>query len=195
MVLYSQISRFAVLLVLLPAVGILQSEVVQANMPDLKIVDQTEFTVVGIEVRTTNAREMSGNGVIGPHWAKFFQDGILQKIPNKVDTNIYAVYTDYASDRNGEFSHIIGARVTRIGELPPGMVAKTVPKGRYAIVTSAEGPVGNVVSGAWQKIWTLEDSHQLGGTRAYKADFELYDQRSLNPQDSQVDIYLGIKQH
>jgi predicted transcriptional regulator YdeE len=68
-----------------------------------------------------------------------------------------------------------------------------VPSGRYAVVTSAKGPVERVVPKAWQQVYSLEDNKQLGGARAYKADFELYDQRSQNPQDSQVDLYVGVK--
>jgi predicted transcriptional regulator YdeE len=73
------------------------------------------------------------------------------------------------------------------------MVANKVPAGRFAGVTSAKGPLQNVVPQAWQQIWILEDKAQLGGNRSYKADFEVYDQRSRDPQDSQVDIYVGIK--
>ncbi len=50
-----------------------------------------------------------------------------------------------------------------------------------------------VVPQAWQRVWSLEDNKQLGGARAYKADFEVYDQRSQNPQESQVDLYIGLK--
>jgi predicted transcriptional regulator YdeE len=103
------------------------------------------------------------------------------------------VYTDYASDRNGEYTFFIGAKVSDASAIPAGMVVKRVPAGKYAIVTSAKGPVQNVVPQAWQQVWSLEDNSALGGARAYKADFELYDQRSRNPQDSQVDIYVGIK--
>jgi predicted transcriptional regulator YdeE len=60
-------------------------------------------------------------------------------------------------------------------------------------VTSAKGPVAQVVPQAWQQVYSLEDNKQLGGARAYKADFEVYDQRSQNPQDSQVDLYIGLK--
>jgi predicted transcriptional regulator YdeE len=50
-----------------------------------------------------------------------------------------------------------------------------------------------VVPQAWQRVYSLDDNKQIGGTRAYKADFELYDQRSQNPQDAQVDLYIGLK--
>jgi predicted transcriptional regulator YdeE len=39
----------------------------------------------------------------------------------------------------------------------------------------------------------MEDNHELGSPRAYKTDFELYDRRTSNPQDSQVDLYIGLK--
>jgi len=158
-----------------------------------KIVEEKEFSIVGIEVRTNNAREMTHDGVIPKQWGQFVADGILDRIPNKVDPTIYAVYTDYASDRNGDYTYVIGAKVTDALAIPPVMVARRVPAGKYAVVTSSKGPVQNVIPQAWQKIWSLENKSQLGGQRAYKADFEVYDQRSRDPQESQVDVYVGIK--
>lgn len=158
-----------------------------------RVVDQPEFSVIGIQVRTSNAKEMTGEGAIPKQWAKFFKEGIANKIANKVDSTIYAVYTGYPSDRDGEYDFIIGMKVSSVSNIPPGMVVKKVPSGRYAIVTSAKGPVEQVVPQAWQRVWSLEDNKQLGGARAYKADFEVYDQRSQNPQDSQVDLYIGLK--
>jgi predicted transcriptional regulator YdeE len=56
-----------------------------------KIVEETGFTVVGISTRTANAKEMSGKGVIGQQWGRFMKEGLLSKIPNKVDSKILAV--------------------------------------------------------------------------------------------------------
>jgi predicted transcriptional regulator YdeE len=158
-----------------------------------RVVQESEFSVIGIQVRTSNAKEMTGEGAIPKQWARFFKEGIADKIPNKADSTIYAVYNGYASDRNGEYDFIIGMKVSGVSNVPPGMVATKVPGGKYAVVPSAKGPVAQVVPQAWQQVWSLEDSNQLGGARAYKADFELYDQRSQNPQDSQVDLYIGLK--
>jgi len=157
------------------------------------VVKLPEFSVIGIQARTSNADEMTGDGAIPKQWARFFKEGIADKIPNKVDSTIYAVYTDYVSDRNGEYDFIIGMKVSSVSDVPPGMVAKKVPRGKYAVVTSEKGPAAHVVPQAWQRVWSLEDNKQLGGPRAYKADFEVYDQRSQNPQDSQVDLYVGLK--
>jgi predicted transcriptional regulator YdeE len=84
-------------------------------------------------------------------------------------------------------------KVSSVSDVPPGMVAKKVPRGKYAVLTSVKGQVAQVVPQAWERVWGLEDNKQLGGARAYKADFEVYDQRSQNPQDSQVDLYVGLK--
>jgi predicted transcriptional regulator YdeE len=158
-----------------------------------KIVEQPEFSVIGIQARTSNAKEVTGGGAIPKQWEMFFKEGIVDKIPNKVDSTIYAVYTGYASDRDSEYDFVIGMKVSDASAVPPAMVAKKVPKGKYAVVTSAKGPVAQVVPQAWQQVYSLDDNKQLGGDRAYKADFEVYDERSQNPQDSQIDIYVGVR--
>jgi predicted transcriptional regulator YdeE len=158
-----------------------------------KIVEQPQFSVIGIQVRTSNAKEMAGGGTIPRQWERFFKEGIADKIPNKVDSTIYAIYTNYASDHNGEYDFIIGMKVSSVSNVPPGMVAQQVPSGRFAVIASAKGAAAQVVPQAWQRVYDLDDKKQLGGARAYKADFELYDQRSQNPQDSQVDLYVGLK--
>jgi predicted transcriptional regulator YdeE len=158
-----------------------------------KIVEGEEFSIVGIEVRTNNATEMTNDGVIPKQWGKFVSEEILDRIPNKVDPTIFAVYTEYASGRNGDYTYVIGAKVNDALAIPPGMVTKRVPAGKYTVVTSSKGPVQNIVPQAWRRIWSSEDKSQLGGARAYKADFEVYDRRSRDPQNSQVDIYVGIR--
>jgi len=152
------------------------------------VVDEEGFTVVGIEARTDNAREMSGTGVIASQWARFMKDTLLAQIPNKKDAAILAVYSNYASDQNGEYSFMIGARVSSATQPPAGMVARKVPSGRYAIFTSESGPVQKIVMATWQKIWATP-----GIERAYKVDFEVYDGRARDPQNTEIDIYVGIK--
>jgi len=156
-----------------------------------KIVELPEFSVVGIQARTNNAKEMRGEGEIPRQWVRFFREKIASQIPNKVDSNIYAVYTAYASDHNGDYDFVIGMKVSDVSDIPPGMVAVRIPKSRYAVVTSAKGPTVQVVPQAWQRVYTLKDSHRL--KRAYQADFEIYDERSHDPQNSQVDLYIGLK--
>jgi len=187
----SLIGGFSGLMCLATVLAVTAAPVGAAMEP--RVVEQQEFSVIGIQVRTSNDKEVTGEGAIPKQWNKFFKDGIADKIPNKVDSTVYAVYTGYESDRNGEYDFIIGMKVSRVSPVPPGMVAQKVPRGKYAVVASAQGPVAQVVPQAWQRVYRLDDNKQLGGARAYKADFEVYDQRSQNPQDSQVDLYVGLK--
>ncbi len=36
-------------------------------------------------------------------------------------------------------------------------------------------------------------SAQLGGTRAYRSDFEVYDKRAHDPKNTILDVYVGVK--
>ena len=153
------------------AIGVLAIRLTMSASGDVqlipKIVEETGFTVVGISTRTTNAKEMSGKGVIAQQWDRFMKEGLLSKIPNKVDSKILAVYTDYESDANGAYSYILGARVSSADDVPPGMVAQRVPAGRYAVFISEKGFVGKVVPETWSRIWAVPKSAP-GGNRAYQ---------------------------
>ena len=157
-----------------------------------RVVEQAGFTVIGIAARTSNAKEMTTDGIIGKQWGSFMQGGVLNKIPNKADTSIVAMYTDYASDKNGEYTFVLGAKVTSDADVPSGMVAKKIPAGRYAVFTTDKGPAPKVVPEAWVKINSLPKS-AVGGDRVYRADFEIYDERATDPQNLQADVYVGIR--
>lgn len=157
-----------------------------------KIVEQAGFTVIGISARTRNADEMSGKGVIGQQWARFMKEDLLGKIPNKADSNVLAVYTDYESDANGAYTFLLGAKVNSAESVPAGMAAKRIPAGRYAVFTTEKGALAKVVPETWSRIWALPKSAP-GGNRSYQADYELYDQRAADSQSAQVDVYVGIR--
>ncbi len=157
------------------------------------IVEQKQFTVIGIQIRTNNAEETAGQGKIPKQWEMFFKNNILGRIPSRADSNIVVVYSNYQSDYKGDYDYLIGAEVRDASDVPAGMVKQIVPAGKYAVVTTPSGQVGKVVSETWRKIWELEDGAQLGGSRAYKKDFEVYDERARDPNNSQVDICLGLK--
>jgi predicted transcriptional regulator YdeE len=149
------------------------------------------FLVIGIEARTDNAREATADGIIPRQWQRFLQERIVERIPGKAGANIYAIYSDYASDHRGEYTFVIGAMVKDGATAPAGMVAKRVPGGQYAVITSDKGPLQTVVPETWKKVRKLEQGGKL--TRAYQADFEIYDQRSQDPQNAQIDLYVGLK--
>ena len=162
----------------------------EAMNPQVK--EQPEFTVIGIAARTSNAKEMTADGQIGKTWMKFMQEGVFGKIPNKADSSILAVYTDYAGDHTGDYTYLLGARVKSDAEVPPGMVARNIPAGKFAVFTTEKGPAQQVVPAAWMKINSLPPS-AVGADRTYRADYEIYDERAKDPQNLQVDVYVGIR--
>ena len=157
-----------------------------------KIVEQGEFMVVGFAVRTSNAKEMTADGVIGKHWERMIQGGLFEKIPHKADGFPIAVYTDYASDHDGEYTFVIGARATSDADVPQGMVARKISGGKFAVFTSDKGAAPKVVPALWMKINSLPKP-AVGGDRTYRADYEVYDQRALDPQNMVMDVYVGIR--
>ncbi len=135
--------------------------------------NQDSFIVVGLTVRTNNAKEASGQGAISPMWQGAIQNGTLEQIPNKVGDGYVVVYSDYASDHTGDYSYTLGYRVSSAEKIPDGMVARTVRSGKYAAIASETGPPQEVIPALWHRINTLSPE-QLGGDRAYATDFETY---------------------
>lgn len=147
------------------------------------------FDVIGIAARTSNEAEMQGRGVIPQLWQQFFADQVLAKIPHKADPAILELYYDFASDKDGEYTVLIGVRVTSTNAVPTGMVSLHVPAGKTAIFITEKGPVPQVVVDTWQKIWTLEDQGKLKHT--YTVDYEVYDERSQDTANAQVEIHVS----
>jgi predicted transcriptional regulator YdeE len=139
----------------------------------MNIVEVEEFHVIGAAARTSNAREMTPDGVIPKLWA--------------AGPGTIALYTDYESDEHGDYTFVLGGKAGPADTVPEGMVRKTIPAGRYAVFTSERGPVQKVVIETWQRIWSELPS------RSFVADFEVYDQRAADPGDAVVEIYVGVK--
>lgn len=160
--------------------------------PAAKTVTVDAFDVIGIKCRTNNANEAAGKGCIGRQWEHLMGGGLLQKIPSRSDNNIVAVYTDYASDKDGDYTYILGAKVKPGTPAPSGMVKTTIKAGHFAIFTSDKGPVQQVVPTNWKRIWELPKS-QPGGDRLYQSDFELYDERAADPKSAEMDIFIRVR--
>jgi predicted transcriptional regulator YdeE len=149
------------------------------------------FYVAGFLVRTKNADEMSGESKIGPLWQRFMQENLAAQIPNRVDSGFTVVYSNYASDENGAYDYLLGARVKSIDHLPAHMSWRKVEPANYAIVLTDKGQMPSVLQKAWDRIWHMSPG-ELGGQRAFITDYEIYDQRSANSQDAQVEIHIGL---
>jgi predicted transcriptional regulator YdeE len=152
--------------------------------------NQAGCDVIGISARTTNKAEFDGNGIIAGLWQRFFAEQVYAKVPNRADNNIMALYCEYACDKDDAYTIVLGVRVTHVDEIPAGMQVYHVPAQQYVVFTTPKGQIPNIVVDTWQKIWAQENAGTL--KRAYLTDYELYDERSSDPQNAQVDIYIGI---
>ena len=148
--------------------------------------------VAGYMIRTSNAKEMGGNGEIGKLWGRFMQQNLAAQIPNRIGQTLIVVYSDYASDEKGEYNYLLGAPVTTVDGLPAGLSFRRIPAGQFAVFTTAQGPVAQVLEATWKQIWMSTPS-QLGGQRAFVADYEIYDQRSSDPNNAQVEVHVGLR--
>jgi predicted transcriptional regulator YdeE len=157
-----------------------------------KPTEEAEFAVIGIEARTNNTQESGADGAIPKQWQRLFIEGVLNRIPGKLDQSIVAVYTNYASDWNGDYTYILGAKVKPGTKAPDGMVTVMLPTGKYVEFESARGPGQEVVPEVWKRIWTY---FQEPGNpaRAYKSDFERYE-GPQDPNKVQAHIFIGVKQ-
>lgn len=145
------------------------------------------FTVVGISVRTTNQNHKSQED-IAKLWESFFLNGVVQSIPNKISNDAYCIYTDYESDYTGEYTTLIGYKVSGISGIPTNknLIIKDFPACRYLKYTS-EGELPYAVGKTWAHIW------QSDINRAYIADFDIYGVEAKDPKNAKITTFLSIK--
>ena len=103
--------------ILLSAIAAMASAGFSQTTSQPKMVELSPFEVVGIAASTNNAKEAGPDAIIGKMWHGFRSEDLFDKIPGRVDPSIYAVYTDYASDANGQYTIILGAKESRFRTL------------------------------------------------------------------------------
>jgi predicted transcriptional regulator YdeE len=144
-----------------------------------------EFHVIGIAVRTTNENGQAAQD-IPALWNKFMSERILDRIPNKIDHSIYCIYTEYEKDYTRPYTTILGCKVENLDSIPEGMIGKTIEESTYTKYVAKGDLMQGVVFAEWTKIWNSDLD------RTYTADFEVYGERSLNPADAEVDIFIAV---
>ena len=144
--------------------------------------------VVGLPTRTTNRAEQERSAARIPAlWTRFMQEEWANQLEQFGAVGpTMAVYSDYASDVNGEYRLVVGRELPRHVPVPPGVQAIDIPPGPY-LEFSLKGGLPQVVVDGWQEVWRFFERPQAR-PRAYTVDFELY------PVDgSGVDIFVGVK--
>ncbi|BBH53044.1 GyrI-like domain-containing protein [Fluviispira sanaruensis] len=152
---------------------------------------KTPKFLVGIETRTQNSLEIKGEGKIPALWNQFFN---FFKIDKKISSDIYAIYSNYESDENGQYDYFIGYEIANPDKYLNGdsYVVKQIEVGTYSVISPINKISENVAYSTWQKIWRM-NAKQLGGERLFHTDFEVYTNDKKNGQQSLVNIYLSLK--
>ena len=145
---------------------------------DYKIVSSDEINVIGIQTRTNNSDARKD---IPELWQEFYKDNLPARIPDRIDNDVIAVYTDYEGDHTKPYTLIIGCKVVSIYDVPEGMVSKKIPSAKYAVFEVAGESPQNIIN-VWQYVWTSDLK------RSYESDFELY----KNASPVKAEVYIGI---
>ncbi len=146
------------------------------------------FTVIGVELKTTTN---DGRNLveIPQFWERIIRKGLIADIPDrKSERTLLGICMDF--EPNGRFSYIIGAEVASTENTPDDMVSKKIPDATYAVFT-ARGKMPGSIQDTFKYIyqdWLPKSEYQ----RAHSAEFELYDERCNDSDDSEVDIYIPI---
>lgn len=143
--------------------------------------------VIGLEVRTTTAREAdAATAQIPSLWTRFDAEGVAARVPQVVDaTVLYAVRTCYAPD--GEFSFILGVSVDERAVAPDGLTKALLPPGSYFVATSYGEPRA-AADAAWRAAADYFAAPDAPA-RSFTADIEVHRQDA--PRE--VELYIAVQ--
>ncbi len=160
-------------------------QMINAKLPEIKL--------VGIKCRTNNRTEQDPNSAkIGVTLQRYFQTAIAEKIANRINPyTTYCAYTEYDNDQNGDYTYFVGEEVSDFSVIPEGMFKLVIPSQGYVKFTNGPGEMPEVCINVWQKIWSMT-SEEFGGARSYVADFEIYDSRAMDPNNTVLDVFVGV---
>lgn len=152
---------------------------------EYEIVNLKEKILVGLSDTTSNTSEDMG-AVIGGLWQSFYQNGINEKLKNRVNDFSIGLYSDYVGEN---YSVTVGNEVSSIEDQESiikdyNLTKKIIPAGKYAKF-SIRGNMVTAVAESWQEIWKMDLD------RSFTGDFEEY--KNAEVDDAEIDIYIALK--
>jgi len=146
---------------------------------------KSDFKLVGLKLngKTTNQNNQSGKDC-GNLWQKFETNKIFDLIPEKLSNEIYAVYFNHEKDETTPFSYFIGCKIEKNSETPKGLEELIIPAQEYSKFTS-KGIMTGCLTDTWKEIGDTDIKRKFG------FDFEVYDERSQDWSNAEVDIYVS----
>jgi len=149
----------------------------------MKIENQSQaLHVVGIELRTSNR---DAARTIPPHWRRFAEERIAERVPARIGDAVYAVYTHFEHagvDNDGAYSLVIGVAVPGASaQVPDGMLRVVAPASARAVFPVERGRF-DLVGAAWQRVWQWNER-----PKTYVADYERY------RADGEIELLIGVQ--
>lgn len=152
----------------------------------MKSLQKEAISIVGISTRTSNAKGRAEID-IPQLWHNFMANQAIKSIPNKLSDTMYALYTDYESDHNGEYTVILGYEVSSLDNIPEEYTVKFVEEATYKKFIAKGDLTKNAVIDVWMEIWNSDIN------RAYTTDIEVYGEKAMNPTDGEAEIFVAIE--
>jgi len=144
-----------------------------------------EFRLIGLKLNKKTTNENGQSGIdCGNLWQKFETENFAERIHDKLTNEIYAVYYNYDGDYTKPFSYFIGCKVKNDTEMPDGMDSLVIPAANYSKIT-AKGQMPVCITNSWKEIWNSDIA------RTYQFDFEIYDERSKDWSNAEIDIFVS----
>jgi predicted transcriptional regulator YdeE len=140
--------------------------------------------IIGIKTRTSNQEALI---TLPRMWERLFQENLIAQVPNRLSSDIYAIYTEYEGDHTGAYTYILGFQVRDLGSIPSELTGLAIAPASYEVFI-AKGRLPDAVVRTWEQIWTPE----VDARRAYHTDFEIYGEKAMNQEDGEVEICIGI---
>jgi len=143
------------------------------------------FHIIGIDTRTSNQEGKAAKD-IPALWNHFLSQNLLMRIPNKIGSELFCIYTEYEGDHNLPYTTLIGCKVNNLDNIPEGMRGMTFTTQHLKKFTAKGNLQQGTVWNKWLEIW------EAGLDRTYSFDFEVYGEKAQNPEDAEVDIYISV---
>ncbi|MHA2339851.1 MAG: aldo/keto reductase, partial [Candidatus Hodarchaeales archaeon] len=163
------------------------SEVYKLHIRGPVIVDKEQFQVIGLEdIGKIVGRDM------GQLWAKFIE--LAPKIPNRDPS--HGIGITIGSEElfvKGENRYIAANEVTKVDEIPEGMITETIPAQKYAVFTHL-GKITNLGETFQYMLGDWVSNNTRYKRVQFVAALEWYGERyNIDSDDSELDLYLPIE--
>ncbi|WP_299487560.1 GyrI-like domain-containing protein [uncultured Allomuricauda sp.] len=144
------------------------------------------LNIVGLAARTSNDPGKADQD-IPKLWEKFIAENTLNRIPNKVDQTLYAIYTDYEGDHTKPYTIVIGCNVSKLDNIPEDMTVKMIPESNYTKFIAKGDLTKDAVISTWMDIWNTNLN------RTYTTDIEIYGEKAIDPTNGEAEILIATK--